>query len=730
MKKILSIILSLLMMCSMFSTVFAADDTKITDASVDSAIAFKNYAADKNYSFNDNYFFMDYIEVSEKADYFVYEISSDDVAIKGCITMLDDSGADVVQGLVKENVTAGQSQTEITATSSGAYIYSLKSTDKIFPAYFGFAVQNVEDIKSNATVTVNIKAATLVEGDNGADFEINDDKVLATISHEFPAPITFNNENLSALGTVLTNIEFGTTVSYDDVVAALKGYGQATDITNSDKAILEEKLTDDTLAMLAEIIANGNSGKPVTTNSGVVTLPYVALAKAPAVDGTSYVVEAEKVEATEVAPTGKDAVVAYDITIKADDIEVPNPVVEQKVIIDLPNGWSSANVQYKHEGESDWNDAEVSNGKVVFYADSFSVYTLAGTKTVADEDSRADSVKFEIVQDEVNKNKFSLVITPVDSGKQIVKFATAAMEYQFRNDAITEDVMTSFTYTLTPVDGISVTSLEDLEKTDTVIGGFRFVADADDGNLVTTEAGESLKIADLEITGKGNFKVMSQSTKFDGDIMYMETKDDNEAQKVKVMSNIWSGLLNIPEQKYDLTVNVDFGLNRVETTDADYLGMTVTLVGSISKEEKVLRVGEDIVVTMNDVDDTASATGTVNLPANENYTFVIEGLGYRTFRGSVYLDENKTINLWNNAKTSGSVNVIADDDTTAKDVTFLVGDIYMDGIVDIYDLSAATSYYGAENIDKANTNVYACDLNRDGKITIADIAYVQVSYGN
>lgn len=745
MKKILSMIIAVAMSLSMLCVVpaFATENNYITDSNNTAAVAFKDYIESNNLVFDDNFFYMgEYahdssIEVVYALGLKVTTTSEKQITLgigiydenKGTVQGVPYYDCDNFEEAYKTTVVVSKDAPVLLSTNGMGY-------DKFTPAIVGVALQNASSLTDETTVTVDLVQVNETENVDEVNQKITIDITeiengkVDTISKTFSAPINFDNEDYAGIAKVLTAIDFGNTVSYEDVVSALTGISNATDVSSEDSTKLAGALTDDVLKTLAEIVAAENSGKDVITNSGVVTLPYVALAQAPAVDGTSYAVEAEKVEATEVAPTGKDAVVAYDITIKADDSEVANPVVAQKVVIDLPNGWNKTGVQYKH-GSDDWADATVENGKVIFYADSFSVFTLAGTKVAADEtasDNKADRVEFKLVQDEVNKNKFSVVIAPTDTTKQIFKFATAAMEVQFRNDGITEDAMETFTYELKAADGISITNLEDVSiADDAVIGGFTFVATAEDGNLITAPVGEAIVIAEIEITGKGKFKVMSDSAEVKN-VIYTETLEDNEAVAVSVVANNWSNVFEIPEQKYELTINVDFGLNKIETDDADYLGMTVTLVGSISKEEKVLNIGEELAVTLSA--DTATATDKIELPAKENYEFVIKGLGYRTFRGNVYLDENKTINLWNNAKTSGSVNVIADDDTTAKDVTFLVGDIYMDGIVDIYDLSAATSYYGAENIDKANTNVYACDLNRDGKITIADIAYVQVSYGN
>lgn len=742
MKKALSIIVSLVMLLSSFSCIsaFATEgDTSITDVSPEVTSAFETFLKDNELIFNPNYFFLAKLpESNTTTDPTSFVLKIETTASENLELALGYVDATTYEaGAIPSANTDNPLELNVVAkevtisASQPAEVYVVGNYSMFTNDYIGISIEDSSSISKDFSITMTPMAVTAeMSGTPGSDdFKLNltvGEAIATAVKAEFDGPITFEDSSLAKMGAVLTSLDFGTSVSYDNVVAAL-----ADITTDAAKAELNETITDEQISALAEIIANGNSGKAITTNSGVVTIPNIALAVAPAAEGTVYTVEATKVETTEETPEGTDDIVAYDIKIKADGIEVSKPIVAQKVMVDLPNGWNTSGVKVKH-GDT-WSDVdEVVNGKIVFTTDSFSTFTLAGVNAVANEDTRADEVKFEIVQDETNKNKFSLLITPTSPSKQIIKFAAAAMKYDFRKGSIADDeVMKNFTYKLTEVEGISIKMIDENAKYNSdSIGGFSFIATAEDGNLLTVAAGESIKVADIEITGKGKIDVSTDSFEND-DKIYFETDEDNEVDPVKVFSTYSNPTtIDIPEITYDLTINVDFGLNRIETTDADYLGMTVTLKGSITKEEIVLSIGDEIAVTLDEVNQKASATGKVNLPANESYTFAIEGLGYRTYRGSVYLDENKTINLWNNAKTSGSVNVIADDDTTAKDVTFLVGDIYMDGIVDIYDLSAATSYYGAENIDKANTNVYACDLNRDGKITIADIAYVQVSYGN
>ena len=117
----------------------------------------------------------------------------------------------------------------------------------------------------------------------------------------------------------------------------------------------------------------------------------------------------------------------------------------------------------------------------------------------------------------------------------------------------------------------------------------------------------------------------------------------------------------------------------------------------------------------------------MSLNKGERYTVEVKGAGYRTFRQSVTMDDNKTMTIWNNAKdTEGAVV----DDVKAE-TTFLAGDILMDNEINLYDLSAVVSYFGQTGLNAAGTaSAYAqYDLNRDGKIDSRDVAMVLVSWG-
>ncbi|MCD8180432.1 MAG: dockerin type I domain-containing protein, partial [Firmicutes bacterium] len=90
-----------------------------------------------------------------------------------------------------------------------------------------------------------------------------------------------------------------------------------------------------------------------------------------------------------------------------------------------------------------------------------------------------------------------------------------------------------------------------------------------------------------------------------------------------------------------------------------------------------------------------------------------------------------TVTVWNNVMSESQAVVTVDSTDVEKSkatVTFLAGDIVGDGEINLFDLSAVTSYFG-KSIADTETDYIQYDLNRDGKIDSRDIAMVLVSWG-
>lgn len=112
-----------------------------------------------------------------------------------------------------------------------------------------------------------------------------------------------------------------------------------------------------------------------------------------------------------------------------------------------------------------------------------------------------------------------------------------------------------------------------------------------------------------------------------------------------------------------------------------------------------------------------------NLPKFDQYTVFISGDGYRDAKVQFALNENTTVNFWNNANDSALNYVVKEISGTEKTITknFLAGDVIMNGGIDLYDLSAVSSYFGKGNLQVGDDAYVQYDLNRDHNINILDI---------
>ena len=145
-----------------------------------------------------------------------------------------------------------------------------------------------------------------------------------------------------------------------------------------------------------------------------------------------------------------------------------------------------------------------------------------------------------------------------------------------------------------------------------------------------------------------------------------------------------------------------------------------------------MALGNDVAAyTSEDGKITASVTAEENgykvefedLPAFEAYTVSISGDGYRDAKAQFVLNEETTVNFWNNANDSDRVFISKKDSGTEKMVAknFLAGDIIMNNVIDLYDLSAVSSYFGKKGLSADEEQYIQYDLNRDGKVDIIDI---------
>ncbi len=271
---------------------------------------------------------------------------------------------------------------------------------------------------------------------------------------------------------------------------------------------------------------------------------------------------------------------------------------------------------------------------------------------------------------------------------------------------------------------------------------------------VENDTANTITIAQVKVTGYGKYSFA------------VKEADTNAAHATEALDNIvdtytpdgdttaGEGYLDIGEgtgeveifaPTQNLTIKVAFP-NTVENNALAYQAMNVTVTGEdiadISIDLGTDNTGAALTLTNKTnaaytvaFDDAASVYTveiTNALTANTAYNVTVTGEGYRTARYTVNTQEtDKVLNFWNNVKDN-AVEVEEDKASSAKNVTFLAGDIVKDSTINIYDLSAVVSYFGEIDLNVAGTaNAYAkYDLNRDGKIDSKDVAYVLVSWGN
>jgi len=251
-------------------------------------------------------------------------------------------------------------------------------------------------------------------------------------------------------------------------------------------------------------------------------------------------------------------------------------------------------------------------------------------------------------------------------------------------------------------------------------GAFTFFVD----DSVTTNAVHATKLADNIVDTYVPGGVTSSGKKA-GTLVIEDSIDDEIFTPVQT-----------------LKVNIAFS-NRVEFNKASYQKMNVTVTGTdietVSVDLGTDNDGESITadhkpgaeysVAFDNDNCVCTVEFTGILTANTTYTVYVSGAGYRTARHTVTMTDDKVLNFWNNVKDN-EIEVEEGKSSSAAVKNFLAGDIVSDNQINIYDLSAVVSYFATEITNEADYDRYIkYDLNRDGIIDSADVAYVLVSWG-
>lgn len=220
-------------------------------------------------------------------------------------------------------------------------------------------------------------------------------------------------------------------------------------------------------------------------------------------------------------------------------------------------------------------------------------------------------------------------------------------------------------------------------------------------------------------------------------VMLTVEKSDNTYKEISATNVGFEFKYDIPEPAKNLTVVVDLSKHyaKVDNVKA-YQNMKLRVysarLGFIDFD-----LGTDS-VAYSEKNGTLETTGAVaydpakltytltleKLPAFDKYTVFVSGDGYRDAKVQFDLNEDTTVNFWNNANDSAIAEISKATSGIVKTAkkNFLAGDIIMNGVIDIYDLSAVSSYYGKSNLTAGDKDFIQYDLNRDGKVNLDDIS--------
>lgn len=346
--------------------------------------------------------------------------------------------------------------------------------------------------------------------------------------------------------------------------------------------------------------------------------------------------------------------------------------------------------------------------------------------------------------------EYSLVLNGGENRSLIKNFTSAQLKFKLNstNESGEDCDITSLSaITLTPSSGINMV-------TDNYNGGFAL--SVDEGSTITAE---NIILGTITINGVGKYS-LGFDTDYDsnqvvcnsGDgiltyFVYDATATGASDEEEKLYLDTDENEI-IPDS-VNLTINVMFP-NRVYSQTAAYTDMQVAVNNLVDTyfPDTEFDLGSDntnvTYVTPDDGYDYYGYIMTTTIAAGYSTELTFTGSGYRKYQTSVRPDsgaKDVTVNVWNNPMDEATHPVITvdgvEDSDTETDITFLAGDIVNIGVIDLYDLSAVTSYFGytaaddeKESPSESYIAQYLChDLNRDGKIDSRDIAMVLVSWG-
>ena len=341
----------------------------------------------------------------------------------------------------------------------------------------------------------------------------------------------------------------------------------------------------------------------------------------------------------------------------------------------------------------------------------------AATFVLAERENASYAADDTIAND--GSNDGLIVVT--NAVNPITNFVAAQFKVENRNDLNYEKVE----YEIVPADGFALLYNADTDTYEINVKPVNGVAPS----ISENNAGEGIVIGKLVRKGTGYGK----GTITASNIRVTVEKSDNSYAELEAGG--YDFLYDIPEPTEKLHISVDFSKLPTETDNiADYQKMALKLysprLGYID-----IKLGSELTgYTSDDGKITATVTKADNnykvefdgLPKFDGYTLAISGDGYRDAKAQFVLNEETTVNFWNNANDADSIYITKANSGTEKLArkNFLAGDIIMNNVIDLYDLSAVSSYYGKKDLkDDADLNAdyIQYDLNRDGQVDIIDI---------
>ena len=354
----------------------------------------------------------------------------------------------------------------------------------------------------------------------------------------------------------------------------------------------------------------------------------------------------------------------------------------------------------------------------------------------------ADSVELVFVEntttDDLDNSVWDIVLVANEAGI-LNRLNSADFTFELTTDKASDDMAYEI---------VAVNSEIAINNVNNDANRFEFHYDGKDD--VKTDTATRITIGQVRFTGYGafTFKIVATDTNAVHTTTFIDNivesyvvggitdADGNVTNEFIVDGTIDSAIL-VPTT--DLTINVTFP-NAVSNQVSDYQKMSVTVSGGDLDKTVVVELGSTPVIPEVATDLKPNAVVTAKfengaylvnvedlLTINTSYTVTVEGAGYRTYRYTVTMTDNKTLNFWNNVKDNDTV---VEKDKKTEKVTYLAGDIVKDSLINIYDLSAVVSYFGETGLVGTKNDYAKYDLNRDGKIDSKDVAYVLVSWGN